>query len=90
MPSRLKLDIMKKDQINFVPGMETGFIKKHPVYWNSRGETMGEYPKECQECGWRGPAAELDETNDDSSGQTQIFCPDCGGSDIQDLNPAES
>jgi predicted RNA-binding Zn-ribbon protein involved in translation (DUF1610 family) len=51
---------------------------------------MGEYQKECQECGWRGKAAELDETNDDSSGQTQIFCPDCGGIDIQNLNPEES
>ena len=51
---------------------------------------MGEYQKECQECGWRGLTAELDETNDDASGQTQIFCPDCGSIDIQDLNPAES
>ena len=50
---------------------------------------MGEYQKECQECGWRGPAAELDETDHDSSGETQIFCPDCGGSDIHDLNPDE-
>jgi hypothetical protein len=30
---------------------------------------MGEYQKECQECGWRGLTAELDETNDDSSGR---------------------
>ena len=51
---------------------------------------MGEHQKECQECDWRGPAAELDETNADSSGQTQIFCPDCGGADIQDLKPEES
>lgn len=50
---------------------------------------MGEHRKECQECGWRGLTAELDETNDDSGGHTQIFCPDCGGSDIQDLNPDE-
>ena len=48
---------------------------------------MDENPKECQECGWRGLAAELDETNEDSSGQTQIFCPDCGGIDIKDLDP---
>ena len=51
---------------------------------------MGDYQKECQECGWRGPVAELDETDKDSSGQTQIFCPNCGGGDIQDLNPDES
>ena len=51
---------------------------------------MGELQKECQECGWRGMAAELDETGDDSSGQAQIFCPDCGGVDIQDLKPEES
>ena len=40
---------------------------------------MGERQKECQECGWRGVADELDETSDDSSGETQIFCPNCGG-----------
>ena len=51
---------------------------------------MDENQKECQECGWRGLAAELDGTNDGSSGQTQIFCPDCGGIDIQDLKPEES
>ena len=51
---------------------------------------MSEHQKECQECGWRGAAAELDETNGGAGGQTQIFCPDCGGSDIQDLNPDES
>ncbi len=50
---------------------------------------MGEYQKECQECGWRGLDAELDETNDESSGHAQNFCPDCGGIDIQDLNPDE-
>jgi predicted RNA-binding Zn-ribbon protein involved in translation (DUF1610 family) len=51
---------------------------------------MGEQHKECQECGWRGPAAELDEANDESTGKTFIFCPDCGGVDIQDLNPDEN
>jgi predicted RNA-binding Zn-ribbon protein involved in translation (DUF1610 family) len=50
---------------------------------------MGEYHKECQECGWRGPAAELDEANDDAGGQAQFFCPDCGGIDVQDLNAEE-
>ena len=50
---------------------------------------MGEHQKECQECGWRGSAAELDETNDASTGKTQIFCPDCGGKDFEDLNPGE-
>jgi predicted RNA-binding Zn-ribbon protein involved in translation (DUF1610 family) len=50
---------------------------------------MGEHQKECRECGWRGPAAELDETNNASTGKTQIFCPDCGGLDIKDLNPDE-
>ena len=51
---------------------------------------MDEHHKECQECGWSGPAAELDETSEDSSGETQIFCPDCGGVDIQDLKPEQS
>ena len=50
---------------------------------------MGEHHKECQECGWQGPAAELDETNDASTGKTQIFCLDCGGEDFDDLNPDE-
>ena len=50
---------------------------------------MGKHHTECQECGWRGSAAELDETNDASSGKTQIFCPDCGGEDFDDLNPDE-
>jgi len=50
---------------------------------------MSEHQKECQECGWRGSAAELDETNGGAGGQTQIFCPDCGGSDIWDLNADE-
>jgi DNA-directed RNA polymerase subunit RPC12/RpoP len=50
---------------------------------------MGEHQKECQECGWRGLAAELDETNNASSGNTQIFCPDCGGKELKDLNPDE-
>ena len=51
---------------------------------------MGEHHKECQECGWRGPDAELDETKDAATGKTQIFCPDCGGIDIKDLNPDEN
>lgn len=45
--------------------------------------------KECQDCGWQGMAAELDETDDGSGSQTRIFCPDCGGMDINDLNPDE-
>ena len=50
---------------------------------------MSEHLKECFECGWRGTAGELDDTNDDAGGETQIFCPNCGGTDIQDLNPDE-
>jgi predicted RNA-binding Zn-ribbon protein involved in translation (DUF1610 family) len=50
---------------------------------------MSEHRKECQDCGWRGPAAELDETDDASIGKTQIFCPDCGGVVIEDLNSDE-
>ena len=47
---------------------------------------MSEQHKECQECGWRGPASELDETDDPSGGGTHIFCPDCGGVNIKDLD----
>lgn len=50
---------------------------------------MGEHQKECLDCGLRGPAAELDETDDATTGKTQIFCPDCGGKEIEDLNPDE-
>jgi hypothetical protein len=50
---------------------------------------MIDHEKECQECGWRGMAAELDAAGDGASGQTQSFCPDCGGVDIKDLNPDE-
>jgi len=48
---------------------------------------MSEQRTECQECGWRGTAAELDETDVPSGGQTHIFCPDCGAANIKDLNP---
>ena len=50
---------------------------------------MDDHHKECRECGWRGSAAERDETNVPSTGKTQIFCPDCGGEDFEDLNPGE-
>jgi len=50
---------------------------------------MSEHRKECQDCGWRGPTAELDKTDDASIGKTQIFCPDCGGMVIEDLNSDE-
>ena len=51
---------------------------------------MGAQQKECRDCGWRGLVDELDETNSASTGDTHIFCPDCGGSDIEDLNPDET
>ncbi len=47
---------------------------------------MNEEHKECQECGWRGKAAELDETTDEPTGKTHAFCPNCGGTDIADLS----
>jgi hypothetical protein len=50
---------------------------------------MNEQQKECHDCGWRGTAAELDEADDPSGDRTHIFCPDCGGVDIKDLNPDE-
>jgi predicted RNA-binding Zn-ribbon protein involved in translation (DUF1610 family) len=50
---------------------------------------MGAQQKECLDCGWRGPVDDLDETNDASTGDTHIFCPDCGGIDIENLNPDE-
>ena len=51
---------------------------------------MSENQKECQDCGWRGLAAELDQTADESGSQTHIFCPDCGSTDINNLNPDEN
>jgi hypothetical protein len=50
---------------------------------------MSEHQKECRDCGWRGKAAELDESEGGSDGKKHIFCPDCGGVDIEDLNPDE-
>ena len=50
---------------------------------------MGERQKECRECGWRGSAAELDETSDASTGKTHVFCPACGGVAIEDLKHDE-
>ena len=50
---------------------------------------MSEKHKECQECGWRGTVDELDAAGDEASDQAQIFCPNCGGMDIKDLNPDE-
>jgi hypothetical protein len=50
---------------------------------------MSEHQRECQECGWRGTADELDADGDDVSGQTQIFCPNCGGMDVIDMNSDE-
>lgn len=70
-------------------GRENGIIKRLPAYGAFQGGCMSEHQKECQECGWRGPAAELEAAGDDAGGQTQIFCPDCGGVDIKDLNPDE-
>jgi len=40
---------------------------------------MGDWEIECRDCGWRGAAADLAETADDSGGS----CPDCGGSDFE-------
>jgi DNA-directed RNA polymerase subunit RPC12/RpoP len=73
------------------PKKENGnrFFKKAPLLLELTRWIMDENAKECQECGWRGLAAELNETNDDARGQTQIFCPDCGGIDIQDLDLEE-
>jgi len=50
---------------------------------------MSENHKECQDCGWRGMARELDQTDDGSGSQTHVFCPDCGGTDIKDWKPDE-
>ena len=51
---------------------------------------MSEDHKECQDCGWRGMAGELDRSDAGSSSQTHIFCPDCGGMNIIDFNPDEN
>ncbi|MDX2501628.1 MAG: hypothetical protein QNL14_14150 [Deltaproteobacteria bacterium] len=44
---------------------------------------MAEWEIECQDCGWRGAAAERTEVADDSGGSALAFCPDCGGSDFE-------
>jgi Zn finger protein HypA/HybF involved in hydrogenase expression len=47
------------------------------------GGHMGEHQIECNECGWRGMASELERGTDESRGETLTFCPDCGGTDFQ-------
>jgi hypothetical protein len=68
--------------------MESGrFLKTPSCVGTQEMESMGEQQKECRECGWRGSAAELDETIDASTGKSHIFCPACGGAAIEDLKP---
>ena len=53
-------------------------------------QLMGEHLKECRECGWRGSAAELEDTSDAVTGKTHIFCPACGGVAIEDFESDKS
>ena len=45
---------------------------------------MDDWEIECLDCGWRGMAAEVDESADKTSGETVSSCPDCGGSEFKD------
>jgi len=78
------------NQISLIsPGRDGigSFFENTVVHGTQEMESMGEQQKECRECGWRGSAAELDETIDASTGKTHIFCPACGGAAIEDLKP---
>lgn len=83
LPPGLKLDIIKSGRFHVWDEICSFFIGIYEV------GPMDEHHKECQECGWQGSAADLDETNDASTGKTQLFCPNCGGKDFDDLNPDE-
>jgi hypothetical protein len=48
---------------------------------------MSDNHKECQDCGWRGIAGELDQTDKGSDEELHTFCPECGGLDIKDFSP---
>ena len=45
---------------------------------------MGDWEKECLDCGWRGMTGELDASADKISGETVSSCPDCGGAAFKD------
>lgn len=40
----------------------------------------------CNECGWCGDPSELVSLTDDVNDMDFIYCPDCGSSDIEDLD----
>jgi hypothetical protein len=46
---------------------------------------MGEYEIECKDCGWQGARLSLDKQEDATAGKTLSFCPDCGGTDFENV-----
>ncbi len=50
---------------------------------------MADYEIECKECGWQGTESALDSQPAESTEETLNFCPDCGGSDFDQVSDKE-
>jgi hypothetical protein len=50
---------------------------------------MGDWEKECLDCGWRGMTAELEAAADKSGLKSEKSCPDCGGSEFKDRSDSD-
>jgi predicted nucleic acid-binding Zn-ribbon protein len=47
---------------------------------------MGEWERECLDCGWRGMVADLSEETDDTDDtgdRSFASCPECGGAEFK-------
>ena len=50
---------------------------------------MDEFEIECNYCFWQGYVSDLESKTDDLEDKKFIYCPDCGGSDISDIETEE-
>ena len=50
---------------------------------------MADYEIECKECGWQGSESALESQPSESTEETLKFCPDCGGSDFDQVSEKE-
>ena len=50
---------------------------------------MADYELECNECGWQGRESALENQTVESGEETLTFCPDCGGSDFENVSEKE-
>jgi Zn finger protein HypA/HybF involved in hydrogenase expression len=50
---------------------------------------MADCEIECKECGWQGNESALESQPVESIAETLKFCPDCGGSDFDQISEKE-